>query len=280
MLVWNAGIISTDDALSGFNNPGVLAVGSLFVVIKGVERSKLADKAAKHVFGLQTSFTSGLLRLMSLAFLLSAFLNNTPVVALLIPITKDWASTRGFSPSLLLMPLSFACIFGGLVTIIGTSTNLVVQGLVIEAGQDDPSIEGLGFFEPGLVGLPLGLVGMAYLVIAAPRILPKGRSGMIQYVRDKAEEFLTEVSATKCALFLWGGGEGLGSLLCNRLLTIDPWAYSKLIKSAAAVAFVSWECGGLLICLSESSESQRDGSFRRELSRLRTRRVLTHGRVY
>lgn len=194
MLVWNAGTISTDDALSGFNNPGVLAVGSLFVVIKGVEKSRLADKAAKHVFGLRTSFSAGLLRLMGLAFLLSAFLNNTPVVALLIPITKDWARTRGFSPSLLLMPLSYACIFGGLVTIIGTSTNLVVQGLVLEAGEEDPSIQGLGFFEPGYIGLPMGLIGMLYLVVAAPRVLPRdSNTGAAQLGRDRTEELVTEV---------------------------------------------------------------------------------------
>ncbi|CAN0127521.1 unnamed protein product [Pylaiella littoralis] len=177
VLVWNAGTISTEDALSGFSNPGVLAVGSLFVVIKGVERSRLADRAAKHVFGLRTTLAAGLLRLMGLAFLLSAFLNNTPVVALLIPITKDWAATRGFPPSVLLMPLSFACIFGGLVTIIGTSTNLVVQGLVIEAGQADPTIRGLGFFEPGYIGLPLGVVGMLYLAVAAPRVLTRAETG-------------------------------------------------------------------------------------------------------
>ncbi|CBN75631.1 sodium/sulfate symporter [Ectocarpus siliculosus] len=182
-------MVSTEEALSGFNNPGVLAVGSLFVVIKGVERSRLADRAAKHVFGLRTGFTAGLLRLMGLAFLLSAFLNNTPVVAMLIPITKDWAVTRGFNPALLLMPLSYACIFGGLVTIIGTSTNLVVQGLVMEWGE-----EGLGFFEPGYIGLPLGVVGMLYLSVAAPRILAGagggdrgGRSG------EREEELLTEV---------------------------------------------------------------------------------------
>ncbi|CAB1114864.1 unnamed protein product [Ectocarpus sp. CCAP 1310/34] len=182
-------MVSTQEALSGFNNPGVLAVGSLFVVIKGVERSRLADRAAKHVFGLRTGFTAGLLRLMGLAFLLSAFLNNTPVVAMLIPITKDWAVTRGFNPALLLMPLSYACIFGGLVTIIGTSTNLVVQGLVIEWGE-----EGLGFFEPGYIGLPLGVVGMLYLSVAAPRILAGagggdrgGRSG------ERGEKLLTEV---------------------------------------------------------------------------------------
>lgn len=91
---------------------------------------------------------------MGLTFVLSAFFNNTPIVALLIPITQDWARTRGFSPSQFLMPLSFSCIFGGLVTIIGTSANLVVVGLVIEAAATDDSIGkgGLGFFEPGYIG--------------------------------------------------------------------------------------------------------------------------------
>lgn len=100
--------------------------------------------------------------------------------------------TRGFNPALLLMPLSYACIFGGLVTIIGTSTNLVVQGLVMEWGE-----EGLGFFEPGYIGLPLGVVGMLYLSVAAPRILAGaggggggggGRSG------EREEALLTEVT--------------------------------------------------------------------------------------
>ncbi|CAM9172093.1 unnamed protein product, partial [Hapterophycus canaliculatus] len=208
VLVWNAGTVSTEDALSGFSNPGVLAVGSLFVVIKGVERSRLADRAARHVFGLQTSLSAGLLRLMGLAFVLSAFLNNTPVVALLIPITRaDWALTRGFSPAVLLMPLSFACIFGGLVTIIGTSTNLVVQGLVLDEAKHDPTIEGIGFIEPGYIGLPLGMVGMLYLVLAAPRVLAGaggggaggGGSGVD---RGRAEHLLTEVHVSHDFLFV------------------------------------------------------------------------------
>lgn len=198
ILVWSVGIISTDEALSGFNNPGVLAVGSLFVVIKGVEKSRLADDVARQVFGLRTSYTMGLLRLMGLTTILSAFLNNTPVVALLIPITRDWAKTRGFSPAQFLMPLSFSCIFGGLLTIMGTSTNLIVQGLVIEAGAADSSIRGLGFFEPGYIGLPLGLMGMVYLVFAAPRLLGGARQGAPRE-RDRdggnAEAFLTEVIA-------------------------------------------------------------------------------------
>ncbi|CAM9151587.1 unnamed protein product [Choristocarpus tenellus] len=191
VLVWNAGIVSTSEALSGFSNEGMLAVGALFVVVKGVERSQLADKAARRVFGLDTSLRSGLLRLMVLCFLLSAFLNNTPVVALLIPITRDWARTRGFSPSQLLIPLSYSCIFGGLLTVIGTSTNLVVQGLVKDEG-----LPGMEFFEPGYIGLPLGMVGMVYLLYTAPRFLPS-HGGLFRYVRDKAEELLTEVQVLK-----------------------------------------------------------------------------------
>eukprot|EP00752_Nemacystus_decipiens_P012020 g10655.t1 len=192
VLVWNVGLVDTTEALSGFSNAGMLAVGALFVVIKGVEKSQLADKAARRVFGLRTSMSAGLARMMSLCFVLSAFLNNTPVVALLIPITRDWARARGFSPSIFLIPLSYSCIMGGLLTVIGTSTNLVVQGLVLDEQQNDASIEAIGFFEPGYMGVPLGIVGMAYLVFFAPRVLPS-RGGLFRYVRDRAKELLTEV---------------------------------------------------------------------------------------
>lgn len=192
VLVWNVGMVDTTEALSGFSNAGMLAVGALFVVIKGVEKSQLADKAARRVFGLKTSLPLGLARLMILCFVLSAFLNNTPVVALLIPITRDWARARGFSPSIFLIPLSYACIMGGLITVIGTSTNLVVQGLVLEEAKSDPSIEAIGFFDPAYIGVPLGAVGILYLVFFAPRLLPS-RGGLFRYVRDRAKELLTEV---------------------------------------------------------------------------------------
>lgn len=83
---------------------------------------------------------------------------------------------------------------GGLLTVIGTSTNLVVQGLVLDERLVDPSIEAIGFFEPAYIGIPLGVVGMLYLVIFAPRILPS-RGGLFRYVRDRAKELLTEVRA-------------------------------------------------------------------------------------
>lgn len=87
---------------------------------------------------------------------------------------------------------------GGLLTVIGTSTNLVVQGLVLDEKLSDPSIEAIGFFEPGYIGVPLGIVGMLYLVLFAPRVLPS-RGGLFRYVRDRAKELLTEVCAAASA---------------------------------------------------------------------------------
>ena len=199
LVVWNAGIISTAEALSGFSNPGVLAIGALFVVVASVESSRLADKAAKRVFGLATSFRAGFLRLLLCGVFMSAFCNNTPILALLIPVTKDWARTRGYDPSVLLMPLAFACAFGGLLTTVGGGTNLVIQGLLYEAGQEDETVGPFRLFQPGYVGLPLALVGVGYLLIAAPRLLAApmvdgGRGGS----RDRSEELVTEVCVCVC----------------------------------------------------------------------------------
>eukprot|EP00960_Hanusia_phi_P037983 753231-Hanusia_phi.AAC.1 len=189
-VVWNAGVISTKEALSGFSNSGMLAVGVLFVVVQAIERSQLAPWAAKHVFGMRTGIRSGLFRLCTMCFFLSALLNNTPVVALLTPITRDWARTRGFPPSLFLIPLSFSTILGGLLTMIGTSTNLVISALAENFGLEKP-----GFFEIGYIGLPTGILGVIYLILLGPLLLPRA-GGMFRYMQDKNKELITEVTLT------------------------------------------------------------------------------------
>lgn len=177
LLVWNVGILSDAEALSGFNNPSMLVIGGLFVAVAAIENSGLAEKAASRVLGLETTFSSGFLRLMVCAAAASAFVNNTPVVALLIPVTRDWARTRGFDPAALLMPLSFACAFGGMLTTVGGGTNLVIQGLLYEAGKTEEGVAPFRLFEPSWVGLPLVVVGVSYLLVAAPRLLAPGNSG-------------------------------------------------------------------------------------------------------
>eukprot|EP00903_Cladosiphon_okamuranus_P007703 g7465.t1 len=200
VVVWNAGIISTAEALSGFSNPGVLAIGALFVVVSSVESSRLADKAAKRAFGLATSFRAGFLRLLLCGVFMSAFCNNTPILTLLIPVTKDWARTRGYDPAVLLMPLAFACAFGGLLTTVGGGTNLVIQGLLYEAGKEDETVGPFRLFQPGYVGLPLALAGVGYLLAAAPRLLaaPVGvGAGGGAGLKDRSEELLTEVEVSE-----------------------------------------------------------------------------------
>ncbi len=194
------GIVSTAEALSGFSNPGVLAIGALFVVVSSIESTRLADKAAKRVLGLATGFTSGFSRLLLCGVSMSAFCNNTPILALLIPVTRDWARTRGYDPAVLLMPLAFACAFGGLLTTVGGGTNLVIQGLLYEAGKEDEAVGTFRLFEPSYVGLPLAVAGMGYLLAVAPRVLgaPAG-AGDGAGLRDRSGELLTEVCVCACA---------------------------------------------------------------------------------
>ena len=111
------------------------------------------------------------LRLMVPIAMISAFLNNTPVVVIMIPICQKWGKNVGISAAQLLVPLSFSSILGGTCTLIGTSTNLVVAGLLAEY---DPSIQ-IGLFDLGEFGVPIALIGISYIIIAAPYLLPGGK---------------------------------------------------------------------------------------------------------
>ena len=110
------------------------------------------------------------LRLIGSATFISAFLNNTPIVAVMIPIVIRWAKTIGVSASQLLIPLSYGAIIGGTCTLIGTSTNLVISGLL----QDNYSIE-LNLFGVTPYGVPVAIIGVAYMMIFGPILLPGGR---------------------------------------------------------------------------------------------------------
>ena len=106
--------------------------------------------------------------MLPIAFV-SAFLNNTPVVAIMIPIILTWCRKTGIAPGHLFMPLSFASILGGTVTLIGTSTNLVVAGLQRERFPDEPAF---GIFDLSPFGVPVALAGLIYVVLFGPKLLP------------------------------------------------------------------------------------------------------------
>ncbi len=182
------GIIPVGEALRGFSNPGVLTVGALFVVTAALRETGTLDWVGHRVLGRVKGELGGLARLTGVVLPLSAFLNNTPVVAMLVPVVIDWCRKRAISPSRLLIPLSYLAILGGTCTLIGTSTNLVVHGLMI---AHDPA-SGMTLFEIGRVGLPYALVGTAYLALVGRRLLPE-RKELIEQLGEARREYVVEM---------------------------------------------------------------------------------------
>ncbi len=161
------GIIDLDTALHGFANSALLAIGALYVVAAGLREAGALERAGQLLLGNARDLRRTLTRLVGGVAACSAFLNNTPVVAMGIPAVRAWAQRHGIAPSKLLMPLAFGSVLGGICTLIGTSTNLVTDGLLRRQGM-----EGLGFFELAWAGLPCALVGIVYLVAVGPSLLP------------------------------------------------------------------------------------------------------------
>jgi len=184
------GVVDLDRALQGFANPTLAALGSLYIVAAGLRESGALDAAAGHLLGQERSLRSALARLVPSVTVSSAFLNNTPIVAMAIPTVRVWAREHGLSASKLLMPLSYAAILGGICTLIGTSTNLVIHGLLQAHGM-----EGLGFFELAWVGVPCALAGWGYLVFVAPALLPDREEVRAAEERERGAMLELEVEA-------------------------------------------------------------------------------------
>ncbi len=139
-ILWNLRIVSTEEALDGFSNSGLVSIGALFIVMHAVDKSRVVDYAARRILGSHLGDRTVLLRVCFSVFALSGFCNNTPLVVLFMPIVRDWARTNQRAPSTFLIPLSYAAIMGGMLTTIGTSTNLLVNGLLEKQGSAAKSV--------------------------------------------------------------------------------------------------------------------------------------------
>jgi di/tricarboxylate transporter len=170
VLLLAAGVIAPDEALKGMSNEGMITVAALFVVAAAVERTGALAALVDRALGRPESLASAQMRTMVGPGVLSAFMNNTPVVALMVPAIRDWAKKHRLSVSKLLMPMNAAVVLGGLCTLIGTSTNVVISGLVA-AKTGRP----LGMFEISWLGVPLMLAGLVYLVFASRYLLKDRR---------------------------------------------------------------------------------------------------------
>jgi di/tricarboxylate transporter len=204
-----ADVVTPSEAFSGFTNEGIITVGIFFVVAAGLRETGAMWFIISGIMGRARSIMSAQARIMFPVAFMSAFWNNTPLVAVLLPAIQDWSRKYEIAPSKLLIPLSYAAILGGMCTLIGTSTNLVVDGLLketpanlvyrtaetpdlvaeantipveaISLGVYNPKPDqngvkyypGLGFFEVAWVGIPAALLGITYILLFGGRLLPE-----------------------------------------------------------------------------------------------------------
>lgn len=176
-----AGILTPKEMLEGFSNKGMITVAMLFLVSEGIRQSGALGQLIKRLLpqGKTTVFKAQLRMLPTISFI-SAFLNNTPVVVIFAPIIKRWAESVKLPATKFLIPLSYVTILGGICTLIGTSTNLVVHGMILESGH-----EGFTMFELGKVGIFIAVAGIIYLLLFSSKLLPDTRKDA---VKDEEED--------------------------------------------------------------------------------------------
>ena len=198
------GVLTPKEAISGMANEGMITVAVMYVIVCGLQETGGVSWLGPRLLGRPQTLLGAQLRLLLPVTGLSAFMNNTPLVAMFIPAVSDWAKTSRLSPSKLMIPLSYAAILGGTITVIGTSTNLVVRGLWLERFPDDD----LGFFEIGKVGLPAALVGIAYIAIFSRFLLPDRKPAL--NVQDDARQYTVEMIVEPASAFVGRSIEDAG----------------------------------------------------------------------
>ena len=214
---WKMGVLTPSEAFAGFSNTGMLTVGVLFIVVAGLKETGGIDWIASRLLGRPKTTRGAIVRMSVPVASMSVFLNNTPIVAMMIPAVQDWCKKLNISPSKLMIPLSYATILGGTCSLIGTSTNLVVAGLVI-AQTDLPPI---GMFDITWVGLPTAIVGIAFFTLIGPMLLPD---------RDSKRKKLTDVKEYTLELVVPEGSGLAGKTVEQAGLRALPGCYLAEIQ--------------------------------------------------
>jgi di/tricarboxylate transporter len=231
------GVLTPAQGLAGFSNPATLTVGAMFVLSAGLFRTGAVSALGGLVTRLfQRGYWGGLLAVMAVVGVLSAFINNTPVIALFLPILLGVARATRIAPSKLLMPVSFASMFGGVCTLIGTSTNILVSSIAVEQG-----LRPFTMFEFAPLGLVLFALGTAWLALAGVRLIPE-RGGGDGLVGDfSLNEYLAEV-------VLLPGAASIGTRIAD----------APLVKELE-LSIVKLERDGHAVQLPSANEVLREG---------------------
>jgi di/tricarboxylate transporter len=185
------GLVSPDEGIAGFGNSATITVMAMFILSAGITRTGVVQVFRDLLLKWGgKSVTRQILVMGILVGPISAFINNTAVVAIFLPIVEEWCKKRGISPSKLLMPLSFVTVLGGMITVIGTSTNVLASGIAKDLGYGE-----FRLFQFSALGIITFLIGLAYLAFIAPRLLPNRKNLTSDLVSEGygLEDYVTEV---------------------------------------------------------------------------------------
>lgn len=179
--------LSPTKAFEGFSNQGVITIASLLVIAKAIYNTGFLNVLCKKLLDGSTSLKIILLKLSIPLIALSSFFNNTPIVAIFMPQLREWGVKKGISPSKLLMPLAFFTTFGGICTLIGTSTNILLDGMAKANG-----LKGISMFELTYIGVPCAIAGSFYLILIGSKILPNNKD-LLETTPENMKNYLVEM---------------------------------------------------------------------------------------
>ena len=183
-----SGVLSPEEGFAGFNHPATITLGCMFVISAAIFKTGLIDGLSSKIIRIaKLNYVAALMVFCLTAAVFSAFINDTAVVAILIPMALVVCRETGIAPSRLLIPISFSALFGGTCTLIGTSTNILVSSYAKESG-----LEPFGMFEFSLAALCLSVIGFVYMFFVAPILLPKRESKEL-LLKAEAEKYIAEI---------------------------------------------------------------------------------------
>lgn len=226
------GILTPAEILSGFANEQIMVIIMLLMIGDIIRRTGVLEGLFDRVFSNSQSYKNFMSRMMFLVAGFSAFLNNTPLVALLMPYVNNWSKKNNIAPSKLLMPLSFAAILGGCATLIGTSTNLIVNGLLID--QTIIEHEPLHIFDFVYVGFPMIIIGIIFMLTIGVKLLPNKLKNT-EVLEKQSPDYLVEAEVRLNSKLVGKTLEEAG------LRNLKGLFLAKIIKKSIAISAVSPE---------------------------------------
>jgi len=190
------GVLTPQEAVSGFSNVSLFIIAALYVIVGAIQNAGGFNFIIQSLLAPDKSYSKAAAKLLFPISFFSAFFNNTSIVLVMTDAIRKWALKNNFAPSKFLIPLSYAAILGGSCTLIGTTTNLVMSGMLLQDG-----LKPLGMFELAGVGIPCALIGCLFLILFGNRLLPERKDPLSQILAGDHRDYVVEARVgDKCPL--------------------------------------------------------------------------------